>query len=63
MENNFSAGGKGWFGDDSNVLHLFIYLLLFLLLLHQLHLRSSGIRSQRLGTPALLQSIQMNFCC
>ena len=27
--------------------------MLFLLSLHQLHLRSSGIRSQRLGTPAL----------
>ena len=26
---------------------------LFLLLLHQLHLRTSGIRSQRLGTPGL----------
>ena len=26
---------------------------LFLLLLHHLHLRSSGIRSRRLGTPAL----------
>ena len=26
---------------------------LFLLLLHQLHLRSSAIRAQRLGTPIL----------
>jgi len=26
---------------------------LFLLLLHQLHLKTSGIRSQRLGTPGL----------
>ena len=40
------SGGEGWFGDDSNALHL------FLLLLQQLHLRSSGIRSWRLGTPA-----------
>ena len=40
-----------WFQDDSSVLHLLCTL--FLLLLHQLHLRSSGIRSQRLGTPAL----------
>ena len=49
MKYNFSHGlGRGgWFGDDSSTLHL------FLLLLHQLHLRSSGIRSQRLGTPAL----------
>ena len=43
-------GGDGWFGDDSSALYLLCAL--FLLLLHQLHLRSSGIRSQRLGTPA-----------
>ena len=45
MKYNFSHGlGRGgWFGDDSSTLHL------FLLLLHQLHLRSSGIRSWRLG--------------
>ena len=42
----------GWFQNDSISLHLLCTL--FLLLLHQLHLRSSGIRSQRLGTPALL---------
>ena len=40
----------GWFGDDSNALHLLCSLFL---LLHQLHLKSSGIRSGRLGTPAL----------
>ena len=34
-----------WFWDDSSMLHL----LCTLLLLHQLHLRSSGIRSQKLG--------------
>ena len=39
----------GWFQDDSSALHLLCTL--FLLLLHQLHLRSSGIRSWRLGTP------------
>ena len=39
----------GWFQDDSSALHLLCTL--FLLLLHQLHLRSSGIRSRRLGTP------------
>ena len=39
-----------WFQDDSNTLHLFCTL--FLLLLHQLYLRSSGIRPQRLGTLA-----------
>ena len=45
------TGEGGWLGDDSSVLHLLCTL--FLLLLHQLHLRSSGFRSQRLGTPAL----------
>ena len=40
----------GWFRDDSSTLHLFCTLPL--LLIHQLHLRSSGIRSQRLGSPA-----------
>ena len=43
----------GWewvrFGDDLSALHL----LGTLFLLHQLHLRSSVITSQRLGTPAL----------
>ena len=34
--------GWGWFQDDSNALHLLCTL--FLLLLHQLHLRSSGDR-------------------
>ena len=43
--------GWGWFWDDLNALHLLCTL--FLLPLHQLHLRSSGIRSQRLGTPVL----------
>ena len=43
--------GRGWFQDDSSALDLLC--ILFLLLLHQLHLRSSGIRSWRLRTPAL----------
>ena len=52
MENSFSMDGSGgWFGDDSSTLHL-LYTL-FLLLLHEIHLRASGIRSQRLGNPAL----------
>ena len=53
MEDNFSMdqGVWGWFQDYSNTLHLLCTL--FLLLLHQLHLRSSGIRSQRLGIPVL----------
>ena len=41
----------GWFPDDLSVLHLLC--MLFLLLLHQLQLRSSGIRSWRLGIPDL----------
>ena len=48
--------GTSWvgdgFGDDSSELHLLCTL--FLLLLHQLHLRSSGFRSWRLGTPGLI---------
>ena len=44
--------GRGWFQDDSITLHLLCTL--FLLLLHQLHLRSPGIRSWRLGIPASL---------
>ena len=43
--------GEGrWFQDDPNALHL----LCTLLLLHHLHLKSSGIRSRRLGTPGLV---------
>ena len=49
-EDNFSMNGvgRGWFPDDFSVL----YLLCTLLLLHQLHLQSSGIGPQRLETPA-----------
>ena len=44
------CGERGvWY--DSSTLHLLCTLSLFLL--HQLHLRSSGIRSQKLGTPDL----------
>ena len=50
LEDNFSTHGGGeWFWDDSSTLHLL--RTLFLLLLHQLHLRSLGIRSQTLQTP------------
>ena len=46
----FPQTGVGrWFGDDSSTLHLL--WILFLSLLHHLHLRSSGIRSWRSGTP------------
>ena len=52
IKDNFSMDGeRGWFGDDSSASHLLCTL--FLLLLHQLHLRSSGIRFQRLETPDL----------
>ena len=43
--------GEDDLGNDSSVIHSLC--ILFLLLLHQLHLRSSGIRSQRVGTPVL----------
>ena len=46
------GGRRGWFGGDSSTLH--ILCTLFLLLLHQFHLRSSGIGRWRLGTPDLL---------
>ena len=56
MEGNFSTDrvGREWFGYDSGTLHLFCTL--FLLLLHQLHLRSSDIRFQRLETPIRVSS-------
>ena len=50
MEDSFPQTGLGgWFWGDVNALHLLCTL--FILLLHQLHPRSSGIRSQRLGIP------------
>ena len=52
VEDNFPVDGAGgWFQDDSSTAHLLCTL--FTLLLHQFHLRSSGIRSWRLGTPGL----------
>ena len=51
--------GWGRFRDDSNALHLLCTL--FLLQLHQLHLRSSGIRSRRLGTPGLNHKL-VDYC-
>ena len=49
MEDRFSVerGVGGWFWDDSSPLHLLCTL--FLLSLHQLHLRPSG----RLGIPCV----------
>ena len=43
--------GRGWFQDDSSTLHLLC--ILFMLLLHQLHLRWPGSRSCRLRTPVV----------
>ena len=47
----YRLGMGGWFRDDASAFRL--WCTVFLLSLHQLHLRSSGIRSWRLGTPAL----------
>ena len=49
----YGLGERGMIQDDSSTLRLLHTL--FLLLLHQLHLRSSGIRSWRLGTLVLKQ--------
>ena len=55
-KDNLSMGGgrggvgAGWLQDGSRTLHLLCTLFL---LLYQLYLRSTGIRSQRLGTPVL----------
>ena len=50
MEDHFSMDpGRGWFQEDSSTL----FLSRTLFLLHQLHIRSSGIRYQRLGTSDL----------
>ena len=51
FESSMDWGG-GWFQDDSSALH--VLCTLFLLLLHQFHLRSSGLKSRRLGTPVKL---------
>ena len=45
---------QGEIQDDSGALYLLCTL--FLLLLHQRHLRSSGLRYQRLATPPILYS-------
>ena len=50
-------GSGGWFQDDWSTLHL-----LYALLLRQLRLRSSGIRSWRLGTPVLVNSWAFCWC-
>ena len=55
MEDNFSTD-QGWRSGLGMIQVHYIYcalLLLHLLLLHRLHLRLSGIRSLRWGTPNL----------
>ena len=59
VKDSFSLDGVGGcFWKDSSALHLLCTL--FLLLLYQLHLRLLGTRSQRLGTPGLMER-QMNW--
>ena len=62
----FLVPGTGFVEDTLSVnqpgggLHLLFTL--FLLLLHQLHLRSSGIRPGRLGTP-VLEGVALFYVC
>ena len=53
------GGCPGWFWNYLSILHLLCTL--FLLLLHQLDLRSSGINLKGGGTPVLKESISV-FC-
>ena len=57
-ENTSMDSEGGWFQDDSAASHLL--QTLFLILLHQLHLRSPGIRFQRLGTLNLGYKTKLN---
>ena len=50
------GSGREWIQDDSITLHLLC--ILFLLLLHQLHLRLSGIKFWRFGTPCLKEVLE-----
>ena len=50
--------GRGWFKDGSSALRLLCTL--FPLLLYQLHLRVSGIRSRKLGTPGLVVDMSLS---
>ena len=57
----YGQGRGGWFQDGSSTLHS--SCISFLLLLHQFHLRSSGIRSQKLGTPGfVVVAIKLPSC-
>ena len=60
MEENFSTDwGRGEEEGGFSIIQATLRLscTLFLLLLHQLHFKSSGIRSQRLGTPDFENSL------
>ena len=61
MKDNFSMdrGGGGWISDDSSTLHLLCTLFV---LLHHSQLRSSDIRSWRLGTLELERDTDMVGC-
>jgi len=52
MENNFSMA-QGWGMVSESFKHITYIVYFILLLFHQFHLRSSVIRSWRLGAPAL----------
>ena len=60
VEDNYSIDHRGgeWFQDDSHLL-----CTLFLLLLHQLHLRSSGLRFRRLGHVGVLSRLSCSTLC
>ena len=61
MKNNFPwTRAGGWFSDDSSALHLLCTLFLFFLH-HKFHLRSSAIRSWRLGTPVLEGGVEYPY--
>ena len=47
----------GWCKHTTFIMHL------YLLLLHQLHLRVSGIRSWRLGTPGNIMPLYLGVVC
>ena len=55
MEDNPSmeGGERTWSADESSA--LYVLCTSFLFLLHQVHLRSSSLRSQRLGAPVDLK--------
>ena len=54
-------GWEGWFRDDSSTLHLLCTL--FLLLLYQLHLRSSDFKIWRCRAPGCLEDFSLLYEC